>query len=53
MLALRDYYNEKVMDSPDKHKVIEDKWALNYIDPNRTQLIMEAFDNDSSGFVTV
>lgn len=53
MLALRDYYIEKVMDNPGKQEIINDKWAIGYIDPNRTQLIMEAFDDDSSGFVTV
>ena len=30
-----------------------DKWALEHIDLNQAHLIQEAFDNDTSGFITI
>ena len=31
----------------------EDEWALEWININRLQAIIEAFDDDASGFITV
>ena len=51
-MSLRDYYVEDaagyancVMNS--------DRWAIKYINIGRARNILEAFDDDSSGFVTV
>lgn len=51
-MALKDHYTEKdtmglgPLKSPDS-------WAIGYINFGRAQGIMEAFDDDASGFVTV
>ena len=51
-LALRDYYIEKgAMDSGASKG--PDSWAVEYINIGRAQGILEAFDDDASGFVTV
>ena len=61
MLALRDYYRQQVKrkrEAPHtdefKSRVAdEDEWALEWININRLQAIIEAFDDDASGFITV
>ena len=61
MLALRDYYRQQVRlkrEAPHgddfKSRVAdEDEWALEWINITRLQAIVEAFDDDASGFITV
>lgn len=55
VMALRDYYQEKCNtgEQADKVKAAEDAWAVTHINVVRLQPISEAFDDDSSGFVTV
>ena len=63
MLALRDYYMEElapestfifslsgstITDSPNP-----DAWTMKYIDIARLQPILEAIDDDTSGFITI
>jgi hypothetical protein len=63
VLALRDHYLEKVASgtgsilgvgmagvtgSPDP-----DAWAIKYMDIMRVQPILEAMDDDASGFITI
>jgi hypothetical protein len=51
-MALRDYYVEKA--GKDSGPLADsDSWALQYINIGRTRSILEAFDDDASGFVTV
>ncbi|KAI0757704.1 hypothetical protein C8Q80DRAFT_1216217 [Daedaleopsis nitida] len=63
VLALRDYFREKL----DQMKRVksgltptvtrqlseQDEWALEYVNITRLQPIIEAFDDDASGFITV
>ncbi|KAJ6610468.1 hypothetical protein B0H10DRAFT_411247 [Mycena sp. CBHHK59/15] len=58
VMALRDHFQEKSTDGqPHEHDAIivdkSDEWALEYINVVRLQPILEAFDDDASGFVTV
>ena len=64
ILALHDYYYysdepRRSSDSPDgAHEEIirilsRDRWTLQYIDVERLQPLVEAFDDDASGFITV
>ena len=62
VLALRDNYLEKLTsesDIPDasasaiSSSTNPDAWAIKYIDVMRVQPILEAFDDDASGFITV
>ena len=64
VLALREYFREKLdllkkadeSDSPStpSHRVSEeDEWSMEYIHITRVQPIIEAFDDDGSGFITV
>jgi hypothetical protein len=64
VLALRDYYLEKLAsEAPtirgmDSIATIDnsqnpDAWAIKFIDVMRLQPIMEAFDDDASGFITI
>ncbi|KAM5543336.1 hypothetical protein V8D89_003210 [Ganoderma adspersum] len=61
VLALRDYYRQQVKrkrEAPHTEHVKtrladEDEWALEWININRLQAIIEAFDDDASGFITV
>ncbi|KAI0038791.1 hypothetical protein FA95DRAFT_1505041, partial [Auriscalpium vulgare] len=62
VLALRDYYLEKMQDEAPKIKGITvmkddrtdtDAWAIKFIDVMHLQRILEAFDDDASGFITV
>jgi hypothetical protein len=63
VLALRDYYLEKLTSEtigvPDmgssaiNNSTDPDAWAIKYIDVMWVQPILEAFDDDASGFITV
>ena len=59
VLALRDYYQEKVESRKRAQRLgqhIEtdpDDWALTYINVPYLQPILEAFDDDASGFITI
>ena len=52
-MALKDYYIEKAAGESAGSLVGADKWALKYINVNRARTILEAFDDDASGFVTI
>ncbi|KAI0716121.1 hypothetical protein C8T65DRAFT_707355 [Cerioporus squamosus] len=63
VLALRDYCVEK-LDKRQEHATFsecenptevtpQDEWTLEYINVTRLQAIIEAFDDDASGFITV
>jgi hypothetical protein len=49
--ALRDYYIEQATTDSGSLKGA-DVWALKYINVGRARSILEAFDDDNSGFVT-
>ena len=50
-MALKDYYVEK--NSKGSGSVTgPDSWALKYINIGRVPKILEAFDDDASGFIT-
>ena len=63
VLALRDNYLEKLASESDgmpdtsstaiSSSISPDAWAIQYIDVMRVQPILEAFDDDASGFITV
>ena len=63
MLALRDYYLEKVAWESTSVRGISssvisssqhpDAWAIKFIDIMRLQPILEAIDDDASGFITI
>ena len=60
MATLRDHFQEKLQAAveradPFDHppQAIKDDWALLYIDVKWMDRILEAFDEDSSGFVTI
>ena len=63
MLALRDYFREQFEEikrqrsngtTPTSSRIRqEDEWTLEYINVTRLQPIIEAFDEDGSGFVSV
>ena len=48
-MTLSGYYIEKASEDPDS---LVDSWATKYINIGRAQNILEAFDDDASGFVT-
>lgn len=52
-MALKDYYIEKAAGVSAGSLVGADKWALKHISVNRARTILEAFDDDASGFVTI
>ena len=56
VMALRDYLNENLDEArkgaKDSGNMI-DSWALSYIGPKWQQRIMEAIDEDASGYVTI
>jgi hypothetical protein len=52
-MALKDHYIEKASKDSDSVTSGPDGWALKYINIGRMQSILEAFDDDVSGFVTV
>ncbi|TBU25684.1 hypothetical protein BD311DRAFT_492317 [Dichomitus squalens] len=64
VLALREYFREKLdqlkktndseTPSVPSHRLSEeDEWSMEYIHITRVQPIIEAFDDDGSGFITV
>ena len=61
VLALRDYYLGKLsetecMDNPGPDSITSsnpDAWAIKYIDVMWVRPILEAFDDDASGFITI
>ena len=67
MLALRDHYFEKLVmeaeglgesaptlgDAAIHNSRNPDAWAIKFIDVSRLQPILEAFDDDASGFITI
>ena len=58
VMTLRDNYNDLVARSStspilDSSNVPTDEWAFEYISIAYLQPIMEAFDDDGSGYVTV
>ena len=63
VLALRDYYLEKLTSetsgvsdmtpSAISNSTNSDEWAIKYIDVLWVQPILEAIDDDASGFITV
>ena len=63
VLALRDYFREQFEEikrqrsngtTPTSSRIRqEDEWTLEYINVTRLQPIIEAFDDDASGFITV
>ena len=53
VLALKDYYLEVAEGGDGAGILSSDRWALQYIGVNYVWSIQEAFDDDSSGFVTV
>ncbi|KAH9948257.1 hypothetical protein B0H21DRAFT_847639 [Amylocystis lapponica] len=60
VLALRDFYREKSEEIKRKEITFEvshvedtDSWALEWFTVKRLQPIIEAFDDDASGFITV
>jgi hypothetical protein len=52
-MALNDHYTEKATGKSAGSLVGADKWALKYINVNYARAILEAFDDDASGFVTI
>lgn len=51
-MTLRDNFREKGEENSNGIEALED-WALKYIDATWLQSIMEAFDDDASGYITV
>ena len=51
-MSLRDHFVEKVAGDSGSVKG-PDGWALKYINIGRSPSILEAFDDDASGFVTI
>jgi len=51
-MSLKDYYVEKTSGESGSSKS-PDSWAIGYINTGRARSILEAFDDDASGFVTV
>ena len=52
VLALKDHYAEMVAGGGADAASL-DEWALQYININYVRNIMEAFDEDASGFITI
>ena len=53
ILALKDHYAEIIDGSDGEGVTGPDRWALQFIGINYVRSILEAFDEDASGFVTV
>ena len=63
VLALRDHYLEKLTSETNgdldvgtsaiSNSTNPDAWAIKYIDVMWVQPILEAFDDDASGFITI
>lgn len=52
VLALKDHYAEMIAGG-NEDGTSSDEWALRFINVNHVRNIMEAFDEDASGFVTI
>ncbi|THH29238.1 hypothetical protein EUX98_g4953 [Antrodiella citrinella] len=52
VMTLRDHFREKGEEDSSGIQALED-WALKYIDATWMQSIMEAFDDDASGYITI
>jgi hypothetical protein len=52
-MALKDFYVEKAAVEDSGSLSVPDNWALDYINIGRARDILEAFDDDAGGFVTV
>jgi len=52
-MTLRDHFREKAADIDTKAQNRHDDWALQYIDLNWLNHIMDAFDDDGTGFITI
>ena len=52
VMTLRDHFREKNNENITGVEALED-WALEYIDVLWLQSIMEAFDDDASGYITI
>ena len=52
VMSLKDYYIEKSAEESGSFKG-PDGWAIKYINIGRARGILEAFDDDASGFVTI
>lgn len=50
-MTLRDHYREH--DAEESIGLLGAEWALKYIDTAWLKPIMEAFDDDSSGYITI
>lgn len=61
VLALHDYYHQELEkkrkvsggDTAISRVTDKDEWALEWISLRRMQAIVEAFDDDASGFITI
>lgn len=53
VLALKDYFAETIDGGGSEGVAGSDRWTLHYIGINYIRSILEAFDEDASGFVTV
>ena len=51
IMALKDHFVAK--STNDAGPMDSDPWAVKYIDIRHARSILEAFDDDSSGFVTI
>ncbi|KAF5370541.1 hypothetical protein D9757_010124 [Collybiopsis confluens] len=51
VLALQDFYIERQYPSPTNSP--DDRWALKYIKVSRLQPILEAIDDDGTGFISI
>ena len=51
-MSLKDYCIEKAATESSSLKDLDD-WAIKYINIGRARSVLEAFDDDASGFVTV
>ena len=52
-MTLRDHFREKAMNPDMTSQDRLDDWALQYIDLNWLNPIMDAFDDDGTGFITI
>ena len=53
VLALKDYYADMAAGGDDEGVTSLDRWAMWFIGVNYTRNILEDFDDDASGFITV
>ncbi|KAI0353185.1 hypothetical protein OH77DRAFT_1407357 [Trametes cingulata] len=56
VMTLREHYRDVFEAAPqaaDDQAIVNDEWALEFLGPQWIQPIMEAFDDDASGYVTI